>query len=158
MIRKMKENDVGMVLLWRNNPDIRKHMYTQHIIGKEEHNKWFKKMFNDPSINLLIFEKNHKPMGFIQINSKIPSYTTWGFYLAPESPKGTGAQLGANALEYAFKNLKIDRIHGEVIKSNTQSIAFHKKLGFELDDKYDDVYIFRLNIFDWKDITINKNS
>lgn len=142
-IRKMVESDLEMVLQWRNHPDIRKYMYTNHIINITEHQEWFRKISDNKDTHLLIFEFNQLPLGFIQIDTNISNKkdATWGFYIAPNSPRGTGSKLGKAALDYAFNFIKIKKLCGSVIDFNKQSIKFHKKIGFMLEEtKHDDYY------------------
>src|SRR5690554_7031732 len=68
IVRKMVETDLALVLSWRNHPDVRKHMYTQHEITLIEHTSWFKSVLYDDGRHLLIYEQNNEPLGFININ------------------------------------------------------------------------------------------
>ena len=54
----------------------------------------------------------------------------WGFYLAPDAPRGSGLTLGAVPLDYAFRQLGIDKVIGQVMESNQRSAALHARLGF----------------------------
>lgn len=123
-----------MVLVWRNHPDVRRFMFTQHEIGLEEHRNWFAKASMDTSRRLLIVEEAKQPIGYVQF-SKVADggIADWGFYVRPDAPKGTGRILGTMALNHAFGPLKLHKVCGQAIACNQASIAFHQRLGFVLE-------------------------
>ncbi len=131
-IRKMTVDDLNVVLTWRNHPDIRRYMYTQHEISIEEHRAWFERASKDSHKHLLVFEIDEKPQGFVNITELSSSgVAEWGFYIAPDAVKGTGRQLGKAALEFAFNNLNLHKVCGQALAFNERSIQFHHSLGFQ---------------------------
>lgn len=130
-VRRMTADDLERVLRWRNHPDVRACMFTRHEISPEEHARWFAAAAADPARHLLIFERDGAPLGFASLAvGAAPRVAAWGFYLAPEAPRGSGAALGAAVLEHAFGVLGVDEIRGEALAFNTPSIRMHEKLGF----------------------------
>lgn len=130
-LRQMTESDLEQVLQWRNHPNVCRFMYTTHKIRLEEHSKWFKNATRNPAIELLIYEQGGKAQGFINITrTRCPEVADWGFYLAPNAPKGSGSTLGVQALNFAFAELNLHKVCGQTLGFNERSIAFHKKLGF----------------------------
>lgn len=134
LIRKMIEQDLPVVLSWRNHVDVRRYMFTQHEISLDEHRTWFAKASQDPSRTLLIVEEATQPIGYVQF-SKVEEggVADWGFYARPEATKGTGRKLGVMALNHAFGTLKLHKVCGQAIASNQSSIIFHQRLGFTLE-------------------------
>ncbi|MNJ17315.1 UDP-4-amino-4,6-dideoxy-N-acetyl-beta-L-altrosamine N-acetyltransferase [compost metagenome] len=131
IIRPMTARDLVRVLEWRNHPEVRRYMYTQHEIGLDEHRQWFENSQSNGSRHLLIFEKQGEPLGFVNITESIPGHIAdWGFYLAPEAPKGTGRLLGKTALEFAFDTMQLHKVCGQALGFNIRSIRFHLALGF----------------------------
>lgn len=142
-LRTMGRHDLGIVLHWRNHPEIREFMFTQHEISQDEHRSWFQKASISPDIKLLMFEIDSMPLGFLTFTKKVQSSVAdWGFYVSPDAPKGTGTQLGHAGLEYGFTELHLHKICGQALSHNLNSIRFHKKLGFVqeglLRDQYSD--------------------
>lgn len=130
-LRSMTEADLEQVLQWRNHPEVCRYMYTTHEIRMDEHRKWFAGACNNPAIELLIYEQGAKPQGFVNITrTRCPEVADWGFYLAPNTPKGSGRELGMRALSYAFEQLVLHKVCGQALGFNERSIAFHKGLGF----------------------------
>lgn len=165
-VRIMLESDLEQVLEWRNYLEIRRYMYTQHKITLEEHSSWYSKASNNPDHYLLIFELDNIPTGFININKIANSnVANWGFYVAPNSEKGTGKKLGITVLDYAFKVIELHKICGQALAYNIPSVKFHTSLGFTQEgllrdqhfdgQSYNDVVHFGLLANEWK-ISENK--
>lgn len=160
-VRLMTKDNLHQVLTWRNHPDVRRYMYTQHEITMEEHQRWFERASQDQSKHLLIFEVDATPLGFIQLSQLDGSNIAgWGFYVAPDAPKGSGRRLGRVALDYAFGHLHLHKICGEALASNERSIRFHRALGFHQEGRlrdqhfdgqqYHDVFCFGLLQPEWQ--------
>ncbi|WP_368449527.1 UDP-4-amino-4,6-dideoxy-N-acetyl-beta-L-altrosamine N-acetyltransferase [Cobetia amphilecti] len=131
-LRTLEEADLFLVRQWRNHPDVRRYMYTQHEISEGEHRAWFKRSQHDPNRHLMLAEANGQPFGFvsIQLENDEPHRAVWGFYLAPEAPRGSGQALGGVALAFAFDQLGLHKLCGEALASNQRSLAFHERFGF----------------------------
>jgi UDP-4-amino-4,6-dideoxy-N-acetyl-beta-L-altrosamine N-acetyltransferase len=133
-IRKVTEQDLPMVLAWRNHAKVRRYMFTQHEISLDEHRNWFAKASQDHSRSLLIVEEHKQAIGYVQfVSVENGGVANWGFYARPDAPKGTGRKLGVMALNHAFGQLKLHKVCGQAIASNQASIAFHQRLGFTLE-------------------------
>ena len=131
-VRVMAQADVALVFAWRNHMDVRRYMYTQHEITLDEHQHWFERTRQDSRKHLLIFEIDDQASGFVSFNEVgTGRVADWGFYVAPDAPKGTGRALGHTALNYAFNDIKLHKVAGEALHFNKRSIEFHKTLGFQ---------------------------
>lgn len=160
-LRPMTESDLAQVLQWRNHLEVRRYMYTTHIISLEEHRKWFINASSNPDTDLLIYEQNGKAKGLVNITrTRSSEVADWGFYLAPKAVKGSGSELGKLALEYAFAKHGLHKLCGQALGFNERSIAFHKKLGFIEEgrlreqhfdgDEFHDVLCFGLLNREWQ--------
>jgi len=160
-IRPMVHADLERVLAWRNHPNVRRYMYTQHEITLAEHQRWFERSLPDPKKHLLVFEANHQPLGFVNFNAVAnEGIADWGFYAAPDAPKGSGRQLGRAALSHAFTKLKLHKVNGQALAYNERSIQFHQALGFQQEgilrdqhfdgERYHDVICFGLLCHEWQ--------
>jgi len=130
-LRTMVEADLTYVLKMRNNPNIRRYMKHSEIISEDEHKSWFKSKSIKSDVKLLVFLQNEILAGFVQFTiNEDHSEAEWGFYKDYNSKQGIGLKLGNKAIEYIFANTKVKKITGEVLKLNTKSISFHRKLGF----------------------------
>ena len=120
-----------MILAWRNHPEVRRYMFTQHEISLEEHARWFERSSRDERRRLMIFEADGVACAFVNLaQAGNGDVWDWGFYVAPGSPRGTGRRLGRASLHEAFSTLKIHKLCGQVIAGNERSVRFHEALGF----------------------------
>ncbi len=160
-MRPMTSDDLALVLSWRNHPDIRRYMYTQHEIALTEHQHWFERASENPHKHLLIFEGGSGPQGFVQLTQLSGGpVAEWGFYAAPDAPKGTGRRMGHAALRYAFEQVGLHKLCGQALAFNEPSIRFHRALEFQQegllrDQHYDgqyfhDVLCFGLLRSEWR--------
>lgn len=160
VLRPMAESDLENVLQWRNHSEVRRYMYTTHEIHLDEHRQWFANASTNPAIKLLIYEHEGKPFGFVNFTrSRCSVVADWGFYIAPNAPKGCGSALGRQAIDYAFSQLCFHKVCGQALGFNERSIAFHKRLGFVEEgrlreqhfdgDTFHDVVCFGLLNRDW---------
>lgn len=159
-MRELRFEDLGLVLSWRNDPEIRSGMLKQHEISLPEHQQWFAKASVDSSRKLLIFERDGVPMGFVQFSDAAGhGVVDWGFYAAPGAPKGTGRMLGLTALKYAFDFAGLRKVCGQVLETNQASIGLHRAIGFEqegilrdqwrIGENYHDLICFGLRRMNW---------
>lgn len=159
-LRPMVEDDLESVLTWRNHPDVRRFMYASHEISFDEHVRWFKAASVDPGRHLLLLELAGRVLGYVNFRCDGAGGAVWGFYLAPEAPKGTGRLLGDTATRYAFEVLGLDTLRGEVLVANLASQQFHLRFGFlveaapqgedDIPAVAPEVLCFVLTRVDWK--------
>lgn len=159
-LRMMVEADLPLVLQWRNHPDVRRYMYTQHEITPEEHAQWFTQLCHDDTQSSWIFVVDDIPLGYVNFKkTAVSAVADWGFYLATDAPKGTGSQLGTAALNYAFRQMKLHKVCGQALGYNEKSKGFHLRLGFKREGvlrqqyfngkDYHDVECFGLLASEW---------
>lgn len=159
-LRPLAENDLAMVLSWRNEPAVRAVMFNRHEIGMDEHRDWFATASRDETRRLLLVEEAGVPIGYVQFANVRPGgVSDWGFYATPGARKGTGRRLGAAALNHAFGALGLHKVCGQALASNTASIRMHCALGFcqegilrqhhPIDDRHEDVICFGLLSHEW---------
>ena len=167
-VRRMNEGDLPLVLGWRNHPNIRRFMFTQHEITAQEHRNWFDRAQEDPQRALLIVESEDAPIGFVQFNPiGSGAVADWGFYASPSAPKGSGRKLGQAALHHAFNELALHKVCGQAIESNLPSIGFHEKLGFSregllrdqqrIGNRYHSLVCFGLLAEEWDPTILTSN-
>ena len=130
-LRPMTVADLERVLELRNHPEIRRYMLTKHEITIEEHQMWFERASKDFNLSLLVFELNKICCGYVQFKeTNFNGVVDWGFYIAPDAPKGSGSKLGIAALEMAFNKAGVFKVCGQALHWNKPSIKFHLSLGF----------------------------
>lgn len=159
-IRPMKADDLERVLMWRNHLNIRRFMLTQHEITLGEHRQWFARASMDPRRRLLIVEEKGMALGFVHFSGVASGgVSDWGFYATPDAPPGSGRKLGITALNFAFQQLELHKVCGQVLDFNDVSIRFHRMLGFQqegvlrdqhrIDDAYHNLICLGLLSHEW---------
>lgn len=157
IIRAIRDEELEVILEWRNSPNVRNNMYTRHPISLEEHLAWWERTQNDPSRRYFVYEIDGEingVVGFTEIDLE-NSNASWAFYASPTAPRGTGSQMEFLALEYAFNELKLHKLHCEVLEINMPVVRLHEKFGFKIEGilcehhKIDErfVSIYKLAIF-----------
>ncbi|MDQ7016517.1 MAG: UDP-4-amino-4,6-dideoxy-N-acetyl-beta-L-altrosamine N-acetyltransferase [Gammaproteobacteria bacterium] len=136
-LRIMRREDLSSVLEWRNRPEVRSCMLTQHEIRWDEHCAWFERASRDPRKRLFIFEQEGS-LGFAHLSCINATVAEWGFYLAAGAKKGAGTLLGLATLRYAFEELALHKVAGQALADNSRSIALHHKLGFRREGELRD--------------------
>lgn len=135
-LRAMLDSDLECVLDWRNRPEIRNNMYTNHVISVEEHARWFAGASRDPTKRLLMcIDDDGVPVGvvtFSNIDVRQRS-ATWGFYSGDTTRRGVGSAMELLALDYAFVDLGLEKLNGEVLSFNMPVVEFHRKYGFRVE-------------------------
>ena len=142
MLIKLEHAHLDLILEWRNDPNVRRNMYSNHLITKEEHIAWFNSLQNDPSCQYFVFCRLGVPRGVIYFTNlePFPHQAMWGFYGAPLAPKGNGVLMELDALEFAFKTLKLPKLNCEVLSTNKHVINLHSKAGFETEGLFRDYH------------------
>ena len=123
-----------MVLTWRNSDSVRLNMVDSHVITPSEHLAWFSRVQVDSTCRWLLYSHDERPAGVGYVTDIAAESRTahWGFYKSPDSPPGTGSRLCAETLDYAFGELPLDEIVGDVLATNAASIRIHRKFGFAM--------------------------
>lgn len=160
-LRLMTVDDLPMVLAWRNAEDVRKNMYTSHVISPSEHSSWWESRSKDPRVRLLVFEIESQAVGvviFTKYTGK-GGLATWAFYSGDRSRRGIGSMMELAALLYAFDDLGLRKLDCEVLEFNRPVINFHIKHGFMVegvfrrayfrDGQYYDIYRLGMLVEDW---------
>ena len=141
LLRAVEEEDLELLLTWRNSERIRANMYTSHEIARAEHRAWFERLARDQEAYAFVFEADGRPLGVVNLNhlDRRNSRCHWGFYLgADDAPRGSGTRMAYLALAHVFEELKLHKVIGEAFAFNAASIAYHEKLGFSREGYFVD--------------------
>lgn len=139
MLRPLQKLDLELILRWRNAPEVRQAMFTQHEITWDEHQAWFHRMQADDSKRWFLYlSKNNQPSGVVYFTDLDPAQRSlfWGFYASPESAPGSGLRMSLDALDKVFNELALEKLNAEVLATNLRSLDMHKKVGFAEEDLF----------------------
>jgi UDP-4-amino-4,6-dideoxy-N-acetyl-beta-L-altrosamine N-acetyltransferase len=160
-LRTIRDDELDLMLSWRNAPAVRANMYTRHEISQEEHLAWWSRTNQRTDQLYFMYENEGCSLGIVGLTAidLHNSNCSWAFYASPDAPKGTGSQMEYLALEYVFGVLKLHKLYCEVLAFNAPVIKLHHKFGFveegvfrqhhKVDDAYIDIYRLSLLQVDW---------
>jgi UDP-4-amino-4,6-dideoxy-N-acetyl-beta-L-altrosamine N-acetyltransferase len=145
VLRDATDSDRDIVLTWRNHPGVRKVSFTTHEIGAEEHARWWAAVQQDPQRHIKIFQWRDQPVGVVTFDARDAAEqgVVWGFYLDIAGLEARGQLLPAwlelerAAIDYAFDELKAERIGGETLAWNTPVLQLHRRMGFTATKRYE---------------------
>lgn len=130
----LSKEEKGMVRRWRNNKDIRKWLFTGHIISAKEHSRFIEALEKgDKNTYWLVKNISGESLGVISLNRiNFKNRNAYlGIYTNPEFRHPlAGRQLLALLKKIAFKIFKFHTLKLEVIADNKRAIGFYKKSGF----------------------------
>ena len=133
-VREAPAGDLEKVREMRNHPDIRKYMYTDHVISAEEHAQWLQSLREGAPAQYFVVYKAGIPVGVVYLTGISARHRSadWGFYLDPARQGGsTGVLIEYALLEYAFNKLKLEKLNAEVLSTNPAVVQLHRKFGFK---------------------------
>ena len=136
MLRAATEADVDTIRRLRNQQPNREVSITSHEIGADEHAAWWAKASVDPTRRVLIYSRDGLPAGVVNFFDLEGSTGSWGFFLDADGLAERGETLPAwievmrEATAYAFDDLGLDVITGEVLEHNTVVRQMNRRFRF----------------------------
>lgn len=139
MLRPATDADQADVLRWRNHPDVRAVSLTQHVISESEHAAWWAATKERDDRLVLMYCRRDEPCGvvtFFDLDREAGT-SWWGYYLDNEGLTARGELLPAwmqiqrEAKRYAFEELGLSVLEGEVLDANEAVRRLNRRNGFE---------------------------
>lgn len=137
VLRKVKEEDLQMIMEWRMKPEVTKYMYTDPVLDLEKQKNWFKQISIDDSSRYWIIEMDEVSIGLLSISDidNKNKKCVWAYYIADTSFRGRGIAtlLECNIYDYVFDKLNLNKLCCEVFEFNDMVVSIHKKFGTEVE-------------------------
>ena len=118
----------------RNEENVRKWMYTDHLISVNEHLGWITRLKQDDrQIVFVVLDHAGSPLGVVSVNAidRLHKKADWAFYLTQSARGGLGSCLEYAFLDFVFDALKMEKLNCEVIEGNDAVVKLHKKFLFK---------------------------
>lgn len=118
----------------RNEENVRKWMYTDHVIGVDEHLEWVNRLKQDDSqIVFTIMSEERIPLGVVSVSAidRLHKKADWAYYLTETARGGLGSALEYSFINFVFDTLGMDKLNCEVIEGNDAVVKLHKKFMFQ---------------------------
>ena len=133
-LRPVDTSDRDRLLAWRNSPQVAAFMYSDHLITREEHDRWFDSLADNPRRRDWIVLLDGAPVGLTSLVDIDPvqGRGTIARYLAEESARGRGVGGFAEfkIADHAFGELGLRKLWSEVLANNQAALASHLSSGF----------------------------
>jgi RimJ/RimL family protein N-acetyltransferase len=136
MLRTATEDDVDTIRRLRNQQANREVSITSHEISADEHAAWWAKASADPTRQVLIYARDDVTAGVVNFFDLEGSTGSWGFFLDADGLAERGETLPAwievmrEATAYAFDELGLDLLTGEVLEHNTVVRQMNRRFRF----------------------------
>jgi len=136
MLRAATENDVGTIRRLRNQQANRDVSITSHEITADEHAAWWAKTSVDPTRRVLIYTRDGATAGVVNFFDLDGTTGAWGFFLDADGLAERGETLPAwieimrEATAYAFDELGLELLTGEVLEHNTVVRQMNRRFRF----------------------------
>lgn len=144
----LNRDEADLVLVMRNHPEIRKNMYGNRIIGRQEHQKFLTGLKHRPKVGYWLIKAGPKVIGTISITeSNLKSrQVTIGIYVHYDLlSQGFGSRILKDFSGVLAQN-KFKKINIEVLKINQAGIRFYEKNNFVYTKIEDDIVRMEKNI------------
>ena len=134
VIERISQSDKASLLQWRNDPEVTRWGYSNHVISEKEHHAWFDAMLVDTSKVYWKIVADGVAVGAIFLTDISVQGNTceWGMYLADVDVRGKGVAQAACALSfhYAFSELTVEVVKCEAVAHNESAIGLYESVGY----------------------------
>jgi UDP-4-amino-4,6-dideoxy-N-acetyl-beta-L-altrosamine N-acetyltransferase len=160
-MRPVREEDLPLLLAWRNSERVHSFMLTNHKITWEEHQAWFARIKKSDRPLNFVFEFAGKPLGYIgyaQVDWESGTCDP-GTYLGETAPNPAGLLVCEFTIHYAFMKLNMQKVCARVLAKNARAAKIHEFLGYKQegylrrqflkDGRREDAFLFGLLREEW---------
>lgn len=135
--RAVRLEDKQQLRIWRNLPQIRRFMLTDHEITAEEHAAWFERILDSPQHRHWIIQCEGKDVGLLNLYNidTLNRCCSWGFYVAGPNVRGKNVGMFAEyfVLQYVFEELRFEKLCCETLDFNRGVLRMHEAFGFRTE-------------------------
>lgn len=136
-LRKIKQDDLEMIMKWRMNPDVTKYMYTDPQLSIEKQLEWYDKVSDNTSEKYWLIVIDNTAIGVLNLTGidERNKRCSWAYYIGDASFRGRGIArtLECNIYDYVFEFLGLNKLCCEVFTFNEKVISIHEKFGSEIE-------------------------
>lgn len=147
-LRVMTEADTDDVVRWRNSNSVSSHFVYRKPLTREDHLNWIETQVKTGRVAqfIIVEAETQKALGSVYLRDIDNTHhkAEFGIFIGEDSARGKGYGTIATSLilEYAFKELKLNKVFLRVFADNPQAIACYKKAGFVEEGVFcEDVWI-----------------
>ena len=138
-LRRLKRDDLEMVMHWRMLPEITQFMYSDPILTVEAQHIWFDRVSQSKHECVWIIElaDSGLAVGLLSLSEieHVHMRCSWAYYIAESAArnKGLSRSLELNIYAYVFDKLGMNKICCEVFSSNHRVVTLHERFGAKVE-------------------------
>ncbi|MFD2671970.1 UDP-4-amino-4,6-dideoxy-N-acetyl-beta-L-altrosamine N-acetyltransferase [Marinicrinis sediminis] len=161
---KLKEQHLEQVLQWRTLPEVTQYMFTDVPFDMEKHTAWFNRVEQDSTHKYWLISIQNELIGVVSLNHIDWHHRrcSWAYYIGEAKHRLIGGMLAPYVYNYAFHQLQMKKVMGEVMEGNENVRKIHllqgcREVGILRDHiykygNYHDVYVFEMLDTQWKEL------
>lgn len=156
-LRAIEEEELKILLDWRNNPEYRQYFREYRELNMVQQKEWFfsKSIKDNSTLMFSIIELETNEIvgvcGLCYINW-INGNADLSLYIGKDDcyidDSGLAEESCKILFEYAFKELRLNRIWTEIYIIDKKKIALYKKLGMSIDGTLRESYFYNGKFID----------
>ncbi|MFO7742417.1 MAG: GNAT family N-acetyltransferase [Anaerolineae bacterium] len=143
-LRPMREKDAKLIVEWRNDPAIRKWLFSDRTLTVESHLEWFRRPKPDRLDYVICLREARRPIGTVSFTRIEPQEATAevGILLGDRTQWGEGlaTETYRRWLPFGFRRLDLQYIYGRTLSTNHRNIRKNLRLGFCVEKILRDEY------------------
>lgn len=148
-LRPLSLSDTENIVKWRNDPAVKRNLYSQEELKPEQHIAYYEKNVQSGKCAQFIIvvddDGNQMDIGTIFIkNIDTANHSgEYGIFIGEESGRGKGyARLATELiLKFGFEVLKLHRLFLTVMADNIPAIKTYERAGFVQEGKMREEYL-----------------
>ena len=144
-IRPITLEDTDNIVKWRNTPYVLNNFIDQNTITKENHINYYKKRIETGKVKQFIIVCDGTDIGtvFLRDIDLDKKTAEGGTFIGEKDYLGKGISVISmkKLIEYAFNELKLEKIIVRILERNIASIKMCKRAGYVMEDYFEIVDI-----------------
>ena len=134
-LRILSLADTDNIIRWRNSPEVKKNLFSQDDVTKEQHIDYFHKYVESGKISQFIIIVDGVECGttFLKNIDNIKKEAEFGIFIGEADYRGKGISsiVTKKMIDYGFSNLNLVKIYLTVFEGNIAAIKSYIKAGFK---------------------------
>lgn len=129
---RLREEDLETVLRWRTRPDIAATMITDIEPDMVEQRRWFARISLDPTVRYWLIRWSGRPVGVVNLAAIDEGHRrcSAGYYVGERDLIQLGALIPPYVYNHVFRDLRMNKIYGEVMATNAAALRMHALHGY----------------------------
>jgi UDP-4-amino-4,6-dideoxy-N-acetyl-beta-L-altrosamine N-acetyltransferase len=135
---RVREEHLETILRWRSSPAVNAAMFTHVTYDLDAQRRWFAAASTDPTRRHWLIAWHGRPVGVMNLADLnwIDRRSSVGYYIGEPEYRGLGAVVLPYFYNHVFGRLKLNKIFGEVLASNTAMLKIHRLHGYREVGRY----------------------